>query len=150
MIPFHTPGGFSHIYISDKLRKVASPQDVKQIKRSNPSIRTENGRAWIAVTMDLGVEDVGRHRVNTTYSKADKCLRIHAIGMSHETFPFLTDDNGFPLERVMKDLLVCSTESPGRFPGLDMLREQARFGATTKDINMKWEEQRSDAYLNTT
>jgi hypothetical protein len=139
--PGRTPlKSVSHILISDKMRTNSSPTDVFNIKRIHDSINLPTTHPWIAITLDLGLSDTkfrSTFPARTTSDSDNQCLRIWASGMSSETFPFLGDIPG--LEQVMKEISARHQIPPFKRPLRQELQNQFKFGTTSSDDHMIWE-----------
>lgn len=67
-------------------------------------VNPRDERLSIYILMDLGVKT--KDGVSWTYSRNDRALRIHALGCSRETFPFLCDD--LDIVSTLNDILQFS------------------------------------------
>ncbi|GBE81651.1 hypothetical protein SCP_0400220 [Sparassis crispa] len=142
----------SSIFISDKAGENDSPRDVNFIDRTHDSINCSTSRPYIAITLDLGVQDESitstfptstSERVNAGVD--NRCLRIYARGMSAETYPFLNKVEG--LFQVMKQVAVRERAPLYPSPIEARLQDLFKYGSTSSERHMKWEAGRDPRLL---
>jgi hypothetical protein len=131
---------FSHVCISDKNGGTQDQADVSYIQRTNTRIDLENGLPWIAICMDVGVEETG---LSSTFSDSDStgqhdapCLWIWAGSLSQKTYPFLHGR----LEYAMTWVLDTTLQHAPSAPDFDGFRSEVQFGWTSWAQSICWDE----------
>jgi hypothetical protein len=149
VIPMRRGDDYSHIYIQDKNAKKSERHLHTSIKRTHKDIQTENAKPWVVIVMDMGIDSSERASFNVAVDITDPrtrsappltCWRIYAPGKTKDTYPFLAA-TAFPLENIFDELLTQEFQPPPHEVPLQPLRDKFKFGFSTYNRHMEWENQ---------
>lgn len=102
LIPYYSEEGKHYSFILGQAKNAKKADGTALHNMQAPDYLMEESLN-IFIQMDLGVETA--HTASWAYNKTDGSLRIHAIGCSCDTFPFLIDLNIIP---ILNDMLGYS------------------------------------------
>ncbi|KAI6042694.1 hypothetical protein EDC04DRAFT_912265 [Pisolithus marmoratus] len=125
----------SQIFISDRTERSSSLNDLHNITRSHDSIKCHSPLPWVAILVDLGLEESAVEVKFTDDPTDGPCLRIYAAAIDVRTFPFLTKSRRLPstLQKI-----IAHDQIHGR--QLEkILWEQMQYGNSPTARHMEWE-----------